>query len=84
MLGIKETNNKYGAQNVSTSNIVHFHGKIDPWYPLGKLTTTEEIGDTVIIVEGELSIPFSNFLHLLWIILMIKPHEVCVSLCAFH
>lgn len=32
--------------------MVHFHGKIDPWYPLGRLETTEDADDAVIMVEG--------------------------------
>ncbi|XP_050303466.1 putative serine protease K12H4.7 [Anthonomus grandis grandis] len=51
-LGIEATNFRYGATNIATSNIVHFHGTIDPWYSLGKLNTTQDVNDSVIIVEG--------------------------------
>ncbi|XP_050303623.1 putative serine protease K12H4.7 [Anthonomus grandis grandis] len=50
-MGIHATNTRYGATNIATSNIVYFHGAIDPWHPLGKLETSDDINDSVIIVE---------------------------------
>ncbi|XP_019768322.1 putative serine protease K12H4.7 [Dendroctonus ponderosae] len=51
-IGIQTTNTRYGAANIATSKIVYFHGSIDPWHVLGKLSTTDDVGDKVIIVEG--------------------------------
>lgn len=51
-LGIQTTNIRYGSANIATSKIVYFHGSIDPWHVLGKLKTTDDVGDKVIIVEG--------------------------------
>ncbi|CAG9772228.1 unnamed protein product [Ceutorhynchus assimilis] len=51
-LGITATNNRYGATNIATKNIVYFHGTTDPWSVLGKLETTNDADDYVIVVDG--------------------------------
>ncbi|XP_066259153.1 putative serine protease K12H4.7 [Euwallacea similis] len=48
---IHATNVQYGGVNAPISNVVHFHGRIDPWHALGKLETTDDAGDRVIIVD---------------------------------
>ncbi|XP_066140966.1 putative serine protease K12H4.7 [Euwallacea fornicatus] len=50
--GIEATNVRYGGVNAPVSKVVHVHGRVDPWHALGKLETTDDIGDSVIIVDG--------------------------------
>ncbi|XP_066259152.1 putative serine protease K12H4.7 [Euwallacea similis] len=50
--GINATNVLYGGVTAPVSKVVHFHGRIDPWHALGKLETTDDVGDSVIIVDG--------------------------------
>ncbi|KAL1505364.1 hypothetical protein ABEB36_004948 [Hypothenemus hampei] len=48
---IETTNTIFGGRNITISNVIHFHGLVDPWHALGRLSTSEEVGDTVILVE---------------------------------
>ncbi|XP_066140947.1 putative serine protease K12H4.7 [Euwallacea fornicatus] len=48
---IHATNVRYGGVKAPITNVVHFHSRIDPWHALGKLKTTDDARDWVIIVD---------------------------------
>lgn len=48
---IERTNRYYGGYDPEVTNVLHVHGSLDPWYPMG-ITETENPESPVIFIDG--------------------------------